>query len=144
MDAAAALLHVLTIRMALELGDLNTAHREAVSLEGKLRAGLTGAREDGDTLLTGWNTDRAQAGLLTDVRTVEKATPYRVAPAVETMNGPTRFALLAVGAVEGPTITELYSTARNDSERARLLAWLGGTPDIAEAIGTLLTRFPPR
>jgi hypothetical protein len=136
---------VRLIRHGLLGGEVEAAYTLVAAIEHALTCGI-------DTLPFLLDGSQPEPGA--DAGTVGVQTPYstderlgldshRHDAYAEAMDGPTEFSLIVTGSVEGPTHAELYSTARNDSERSRIVAWLAGTPEVGEAIGGMLARFGP-
>jgi hypothetical protein len=124
---------VRAARRALQAGDVDVAYRVVASIEHALAYGL-------DTLpmleLEPF-VESAAALPTTGVQTAEKALARVILAGRSGEPGPTRFTLIVEGEIEGDVTAELYSSAANDGERARLAVWIERHPHLAAAIATL-------
>jgi hypothetical protein len=145
MEAVELIQRVTLVRLALDIGDITSAHRQVVELAGELVDELVSGHESAAPptgLRIPDRTFRASQHGVQTSETALDAPPDTRPSSARAMRGPSQFVFIVVGEVEGDTRAQLYSSCHNESERERLLAWMAGpTVELAVTIATLLKRF---
>lgn len=137
VDDGEVLGRVRAARRAMLTGETEMAYTLMASIEHLVAYGLDSL----DALLTRPFVESVAAFPTTGVQTAEKALADVVKRSRTPRAGPTTFVLIVSGSVEGATTAEMFTSASNDSEHDRLVAWLGSTPDLGEPVAQLLRRF---